>query len=81
MDTSNSHLFVFERYQLTQGSVPILVVCNFADRPQQLELSEIPGWSQHHQGRLVDVLTGKAPEQFGSSLVIPDYGYYWLSHV
>ena len=81
LDTSNPHLFVFERYQLSQGSEPVLVVSNFADRPQQLELAEIPGWSQHYQGRLVDLISGQAPEQFGGNLVIPAYGYYWLSHV
>ncbi len=78
LDAENPHLFVFGRYNIQQPAERVLVVGNFSNRPQHLELTDIGSWGVPY-GQFVDLIRGERPDFFKESLVIPSYGYYWLS--
>jgi len=77
IDVENPHLFVFGRYHLQKPGMQVLVVANFSNKPQYLELDQVATWcDQSH--RLVDLHSGERPEIFKKSLVIPPFSFYWL---
>jgi amylosucrase len=78
IETANPHLFVFGRYNLNKPSERVLVVANFHGKPQHLNLADIGTWLPKF-GRIVDLCTGKSPDSFNGSLVMPGFGCYWLS--
>lgn len=79
IDTDNNHLFVFIRNHYTRQSESVLVVVNFSDAPQMLNLSELRNRGQFQFGQMRDLASGEAPALFKDQLVIPPYRYYWLS--
>lgn len=79
VDVNNPHLFVFERYSLSQSTDRVLVVANFDRKPQHLDLAQLPSWSQPHHGQLIDVASGQAAERFSDTVVVPSFGFYWLT--
>jgi len=78
IDSGNPHLFVFRRYSLTQERDNVLVVANFDGMPQRMELDEVMPGRHGDQGGLIDLYSGRSPECFKSSLVVPPFGFYWL---
>jgi len=80
IDVANPHLFVFERYNVSQPGDRVLVVGNFSNRPQHLNLDDLSSRPRQH-GPYVDLLSGERPDLFKASLVIPGYGFYWLSEM
>lgn len=81
IDVANPNLFVFERYHPSKPADRVLVVSNFSNKPQQLNLGELGGWGKSVHARrtqLVDAVTGQTPEQFNNTLVVPGYLFYWL---
>lgn len=81
LDVENPHLFVFERYHPSRQADRVLVVSNFHNKPQQLDLRQLSGWgAQVHtlQHQLTDAVSGQWPEQYNQTLVVPAYGFYWL---
>ncbi|MGR9071837.1 MAG: alpha-amylase family glycosyl hydrolase [Gammaproteobacteria bacterium] len=81
IDVENPHLFVFGRYNLNKPSEHVLVVANFDSKPQPLNLKEVNGWSGSQFGRLVDLYSGQSPDIFNDTVVVPGFGFYWLSEV
>lgn len=79
VEVGNPNLFVFQRYNLTKQGGDVLVAANFHDEPQSLNLDEIAGWADHHL-RVEDLYTGKSPDIYNNTLVIPGYSFYWLHH-
>lgn len=77
-DVENPHLFVFGRYHLQQPNEQVLVVGNFSNKPQHLNLDDLGNWQSHYRS-LVDLYRGESPDIFKNSLVIPGYSFYWLS--
>ncbi|BBN59065.1 alpha-amylase family glycosyl hydrolase [Hydrogenovibrio marinus] len=77
IEVDNPNLFVFERYNLHRQADHVLVVANFNSEPQYLNLSEIGEWKQQ-QHQIVDLYTGKSPDIYKDTLVIPRFGFYWL---
>ncbi|MGM0654941.1 MAG: alpha-amylase family glycosyl hydrolase [Thermodesulfobacteriota bacterium] len=77
IEVENPHLFVFGRYHLQQPSEEVLVVANFSEHPQHLNLDDIGTWKAQY-GTLVDLYCGERPDIFKNSLVIPGYSFYWL---
>jgi amylosucrase len=55
------------------------VIGNFDSVPQHLDLRLLQhlGFFQH--GYVKDICTGESPPIFNDQLVIPAYGFYWLS--
>lgn len=80
IEVSNPHLFVFNRYHLHQPQEQVLVVANFSDRPQHLDLDDIGNWRNEYR-QLVDLYRGESPEIFKNSLVIPGFSFYWLKEL
>ena len=81
IDVENPYLFVFERYHPSKPADRVLVVSNFSDKPQQLNLGQLGGWGKNVHARktqLLDVVTEQTPEQFNNTLVVPGYHFYWL---
>ncbi|NWH06732.1 alpha-amylase family glycosyl hydrolase [Desulfobacter latus] len=77
IEVDNPHLFVFGRYHLQQPSEQVLVVANFSEHPQHLNLDDLGTWKPQYK-TLVDLYSGESPDIFKNSLVIPGYGFYWL---
>jgi len=79
IDVGNPHLFVFSRYSPVKSSDRVLVVANFDGKPQHLNLDDVKYPPDVGSGRLVDLYSGGSPDIFKGSLVVPGYGFYWLS--
>jgi amylosucrase len=78
IDVGNDHLFVFERYSISQQFDRVLVVANFNDKPQKLNLDDLVGWGDPQYGQVVDLYSGRRPDIFKNVLVIPPFKFYWL---
>jgi len=78
LEVDNPHLFVFTRYLVEKPSEQVLVVANFSEDPQHLNLDELNLWGNRYRP-LVDLYRGESPDTFKSSLVVPGFGFYWLS--
>jgi amylosucrase len=79
IETGNPHLFVFMRSDPFGSSDHVLVVGNFDASPQSLTLSDLGNRGQFEYGRLRDLYSGTSPHLFKDQLVIPPYGFYWLT--
>ena len=79
LDTGNPHLFVFRRGNPFEMHDDVLVVANFDDSPQSLDLSNLGNRGAFGFGELRDLCTGEAPARFHNRLVVPPRRFYWLS--
>lgn len=77
IEVENPHLFVFGRYHLLKPNDRVLVVANFSNKPQHLNLEDLGRWAIHYRS-LVDLYRGGMPDIFKNSLVIPEFSFYWL---
>ena len=78
LEVENPHLFVFGRYHLQKPNERVLVVANFSNKPQHLNLDELGSWGTQYDRPLVDLYRGERPDIFKNSLVIPRFSFYWL---
>jgi len=81
IEVENPNLFVFGRYNATKQAESVLVVANFNNLPQQLNLDNISGWSRNQGCQLVDLVSGQTPDLEEEVLTIPGYGFYWLGEL
>jgi amylosucrase len=79
IDVDNPHLFVFLRSDPFMPLGSVLVVCNFKDSPQYLELNSLSNRGMFEYGNLRDLCSGESPSLFKQQLVIPPYHFYWLT--
>lgn len=77
IEVDNENLFVFQRYNLRKFGDDVLVIANFNAEPQHLDMEELGDW-KHHKHQLVDLYSGKSPDIFNNTLVIPRFSFYWL---
>jgi len=77
-DTDNLHLFVFSRFDTINSQSRILVVNNFDNNAQTLDLNNIKtgGLLQHTSFK--DMLSGEMISIQEGQLTIPGLGFYWL---
>ena len=78
IEVDNPHLFVFSRYHLRRPGERVLVVGNFSNKPQHLNLDNLDVKDACNRP-MVDLYRGESPEIFKNSLVIPPFSFYWLS--
>ena len=78
VDVGNPNLFVFNRFNPLKSNDRVLVVANFNDKPQTLDLEDVVSWGSYTQGELFDLHTRQKPEIYNNTLVIPSFGFYWL---
>ncbi len=78
LDTDNPHLFVFSRFDYINTQSRVLVICNFDNRPQQLDIAGLckRGFFQHGKAR--DLYSGNDINIDYQQLEIPPLGFYWL---
>ena len=79
IDVKNPHLFVFGRYNHINSADNVLVVANFDGKPQDLNLADLHSWAGNRIGQLTDLVSGQSPDMFNNTLVIPGFGFYWLT--
>ncbi|MDX2255873.1 MAG: alpha-amylase family glycosyl hydrolase [Pseudanabaenaceae cyanobacterium bins.39] len=79
LQIENQHLLCYVRFNHQRPSEKVLVIANFDQNPQFLDLDEInnKGFSPYRQ--LLDLHSGKKPEQFDSRIVLQGYQFYWLT--
>ena len=77
--TRNPHLFVFLRSNPFELQDQVLVVGNFDDSPQTLNLSDLGNRGDFSYGRLRDLYSGETPKLTGDELLVPPFRFYWLS--
>ncbi len=78
IDVGNPHLFVFTRTNPVVPMESVLVVANFADRPEQFNLQDLRNRGRFELGELQDAVSGVSPTRFNDQIVIPAFGFYWL---
>ncbi len=81
IDVKNPHLFVYERYHLHARNESVLVINNFDGKSQSVDLSQLGHWGQTAYGHLTDLHTGQDPDIINNTLVVPPYGFCWLSEM
>jgi amylosucrase len=79
IDPGNPHLFVFWRSNPMMPNGSVLVVANFDDSPQYMELSILGNRGMFRHGNLLDLCSGESPRLFKDQLVVPPYHFYWLT--
>lgn len=79
LDVGNPHLFVFARFEYNQPTRRILVVANFDNDPQHLNLEDLGRKAYFRNGAIRDLYSGDKPAMFNEDLVIPPYQFYWLA--
>ncbi|MCU7906343.1 MAG: alpha-amylase [Candidatus Thiodiazotropha sp. (ex Epidulcina cf. delphinae)] len=79
IDVENPHLFVFWRTDPFMLLGSVLVVCNFDDSPQYMELSALGNRGIFEHGNLRDIYSGESPRLFKEQLVVPPFHFYWLT--
>ena len=79
LESENPHLFAFMRNNPFSLGNDVLVVGNFDNAPQSLELSALPGRRHFDTNHLRDLYSGEAPCLLKGQFVIPPYRFYWLS--
>jgi len=78
LDISNEHLFAFLRMNLTTDE-RVLVIGNFDENPQYLDLNDLRNKGFYQYGIIVDLFSNETPAIFHDQLVIPPLQFYWLS--
>ncbi|PKO25329.1 MAG: alpha-amylase [Betaproteobacteria bacterium HGW-Betaproteobacteria-8] len=78
LEVDNPHLFVFSRFDFINTQSRVLVIGNFDNRPQSLDISGLctKGFFQH--GQVMDLYSGNAISIDCQQLEIPPLGFYWL---
>ena len=78
IDVDNPHLLVFSQLD-QQVSSKVIVVANFDanEQPMNIDVLQHLGLPQIYA--IKDLYTGKEPEIIDDQLVIPAYGFYWLT--
>ncbi len=79
LDVGNPHLFVFARFEYNQPSRRVLVVANFHQAPQHLNLEDISRKAYFRNGAVRDLYSGEKPAMFKDELIVPPYRFYWLT--
>jgi len=79
LETKNPHLFAFLRSNPFLLHDNVMVVANFDASPQSLTLSDLPHRGYFDPGAMQDLHTGGSPNLFKDQLVVPPFGFYWLT--
>jgi amylosucrase len=79
LQIENQHLLCYIRFNHQRPSEKVLVLANFDQNPQFLDLEEISNRGFRTYRKLIDLFSGKKPEQFDSRIVLQGYQFYWLT--
>jgi amylosucrase len=76
--TSNPHLLVFARFNHPFGSARVLVVCNFSDVDQMLDINPLKEKGFFKYGSVKDFASSETLTIENALLSIPALSFYWL---
>ena len=79
IELDNPHLFAFWRTNPFAAGSHVLVVANFDDAPQHLDLSSLGNRGLFQFSGLMDLYSGESPALFKDQLVVPAFHFYWLT--
>ncbi|PKM37326.1 MAG: alpha-amylase [Gammaproteobacteria bacterium HGW-Gammaproteobacteria-10] len=79
IDCENPHIFSFIRYDHNRPSEQVLVICNFSEQPQRINMEKFNAAGFRIHGQVSDLFTGKRPTEFDQQLVIQPCRFYWLT--
>jgi len=79
LDVDNPHLLAYAHFDHENASSKVLVIGNFGDSPQRLELNLLRKMGFFKLDSVRDLCTGETPLMFNDQLAIPAYGFYWIS--
>ena len=77
--TTNKHLLVFSRTDPEDSSNKVLVVANFNDEPQTLQIEALKQHDFFQNNRMKDLSTDDHLIAEDSIVTIPPLSYYWLT--
>lgn len=78
-DVDNPHLFVFLRAHPSFPASSVLVVANFDEAPQALELTGLMRRGLFRVGEIADLAFGGVPEVSDDQLWVPPERFFWLA--
>lgn len=81
IDASNEHLLCYMRFNHRRPSEQVLVVTNFDDQPQYLDLTLIKSAGIDPNAQFIDLYSGGKPAQFEQQVVLQGYQFYWLTQI
>lgn len=81
IDAANEHLLCYIRFNHRRPSEQVLVVTNFDDQPQYLDLNLLRSHGIDPYGQLIDLYSGSKPAQYEQQIVLQGYQFYWLTQV
>ena len=79
IDVENEHLLCFVRFNHLRPSERVLVIANFDNNPQYLDLDRMHTRGISLHGQKIDLYTGSRPAQFENRIVLSPYQFYWLT--
>ncbi len=78
LDPDNTHLFAFLRSHPLKPSERVLVVANFNDEEEQLDLDELGGRGRFGTGQLGDRISGATLTTDEGVIAVPPFGILWV---
>ncbi len=79
LEVQNEHLFVFTRFEYNQPTNRVLVVANFDQAPQWLNLEGLNRKAYFQFGTMYDLYSGRTLTVSQDGLLIPARHFYWLT--
>lgn len=78
LETTNPHLLAFSRFNQSFASARVLVICNFSDIEQTLEISPLKEKGFLKYETVKDFASGDTLTIANETLTIPALSFYWL---
>ncbi|MGJ8619055.1 MAG: amylosucrase [Methylophilaceae bacterium] len=78
LETNNEHLLAYSRFGHTVASSRVLVISNFNDIEQSLDINPLREKGFFHYTQVKDLASGSTLTIENDSLVIPALSFYWL---
>ncbi|MGR8929390.1 MAG: alpha-amylase family glycosyl hydrolase [Gammaproteobacteria bacterium] len=81
VDAGNEHLLCYIRFNHQRPSEQVLVVANFDDQPQYLDLNNIKSAGVDPNGQFIELISGSKPAQYEQQIVLQGFQFYWLTQI
>jgi amylosucrase len=78
LETNNPHLFAYSRFDQTVATARVLVISNFSDIAQQLEIGPLREKGFVQYDNVMDLSTGATFTIENNKLNIPALSFFWL---
>ncbi len=79
IDVDNDHLFVFSRFDHYKRRASVLVLCNFDNQPQTLDVQQLRDQGYLAYVKVTDLASGDTIDLTNQKLVFKPLQFYWLT--